>query len=142
MNEKDIARKNYAALMLQSSCDLDSFAKVIGLSDKSLRSTKNDLAKKMRPSNSPSSRGITKSDLLNVQLIALLSDVGFDLKSAQFDDDMILTKIIGPGNKAYGFNTINKPLSDEESLVQLFKKDGEAKKQIQNLCQLKVLIAK
>ncbi|GGB52808.1 hypothetical protein GCM10011607_11640 [Shewanella inventionis] len=136
MDDKDRARKNFAALMLQSAEQLDDFAAVIGLSDKLIRNTKNDLAKKIRPSSSPSSRGISKSDLLNVQLMAILRHSGYDFSTAEFDENMIITRLVGPNGAAVGFQVTDNELSKNETIVNLFNKTIEQKSEVIALCKL------
>ena len=63
MSDKETTRRNFAALMLQATDSLDDFSRIVGLSNNLVRNTKNDLAKKLRPSSSVSARGITKSDM-------------------------------------------------------------------------------
>lgn len=136
MSDKENTRRNFAALMLQATDSLDDFARVAGLSKPLLRNTKNDLAKKLRPSTSASARGITKSDMLNAQLMVLLNDVGFDFSTAEFDEDMIITRIAGPNNKVYGFNSIKGDMPQNETLVSLFGKDDFQKQPIIDFCRL------
>jgi len=137
MSDKETTRRNFAALMLQATDSLDDFSRIVGLSNNLVRNTKNDLAKKLRPSSSVSARGITKSDMLNAQLLVLLNDVGFDLSTAEFDDDMIITKIIGPQSNVYGFNSVKGDMPSDETLVSLFGKTDEQKQPIIEFCSLK-----
>ncbi|QIR16678.1 hypothetical protein [Shewanella aestuarii] len=138
MNKKERARKYYASLMLQSADDVDEFATVLGLSNKMEKITKNDLAKKLRHSSTASSRGITKSDFLNVQLMALLKHQGFDFGTAKFDENMMLTRISGPKKKVFGFKVkeSDEELAVSETITSLFGMDAEQKEEIIDICRL------